>query len=493
MAPLNSGDKSLEIWMSSEGWISFEEAYLTEATEYKLRYEGTEIELRIQGIPILFHKEGGRFFTTLVTPFQSGSVKVFLNGKEYETFIYPDSRKLSEQQFDVMIEEILEESNSCFQLSGLEREVSVSGKSRGASWTQWIYIERSMQPLRQIFDRIEKQPFSRLVKLPNVQKRERVQRVAHTTLNWLDKRGYGETIPLNVETTKTFETVDVYENQVLKKQLFDLTTLLRTYMKVERADISKKAETFHSLIRRWINSPFLQEVSMHQGTYSITQKFRKHPIYRQWYKWFEQLYKHDREGIGFDYPVAMKDTFQLYEMWCFMKIVGILRELNLVEETKGLYKTTESGIFIDLAQNKESRIRLRDGKSLYFQRNYRYNSKEFYTYTQRMIPDIVLECEKEIIVFDPKYRVPGNLGTALGEMHKYRDGIVHRETGGRAVREVYILTPTSDDSVEAMRYFQEGYHDRYRMGALQMVPGAGNKEMHQKILSMVNNLKEDTE
>jgi PD-(D/E)XK nuclease superfamily/Domain of unknown function (DUF2357) len=485
MVPLNSGDRLLEVWMSPEGWIPFETAFLTEAREYKLRYEGTEIDLRIQGIPIPFHREGELLFTSLVTPFQSGSVQIYLNGQEYQTFIYPDSRKLSEQQFDVMIEEILEESNSCFQISGLEREVSVSGKSRGASWTQWIYIERSMHRLRQIFARIEKQPFSGLVKLPIVQKRERIQRVAHTTLHWLDKRGYAGNIPLNVETTNTFETVDVYENQVLKKQLFDLKILLRTYMNVERVEVSKKAATFHSLIRRWINSPFLREVSMHQGTYPITQKFRKHPIYRQWYKWFEQLYKHDREGIGFDYPIAMKDTFELYEMWCFMRIVRILRELNQVEETRGLYKTTESGIFIDLAQNKESKIRLRDGKSLYFQRNYQYNSKEFYTYTQRMIPDIVLESGNEIIIFDPKYRVTGNLGTALGEMHKYRDGIVHRETGERAVREVYILTPTSDDSVETMRYFQEGFHESYKMGAIQMIPGVESDRL-EKLICEIN-------
>jgi hypothetical protein len=489
MVQPSSGDK-LEVWMSSEGWIPFQEAFLTEATEYRLRYEGTAIDLRIQGIPIPFHREVDLLFTSFLTPFQSGLVHIYLNGLEYQTFIYPDSRKLSQQQFDVMIEEILEESNSCFQLSGLEREVSVSGKSRGVSWTQWIYIERSMQKLRQIFARIEKQPFSRLVKLPLVQKRERVQRVAHMTLHWLDKRGYGKSIPLNLETTKTFETLDVYENQVLKKQLFDLRTLLKTYMTVDRVEVSKKAAKFHTLIRRWMNSPFLQEVSMHQGTYSITQKFRKHPIYRQWYKWFEQLYKHDREGIGIDYPIAMKDTFELYEMWCFMRIVRVLRKLNLVEETRGLYKTTERGIFIDLAQNKESRIRLRDGKSLYFQRNYQYNSKEFYTYTQRMIPDIVLECGKEIIVFDPKYRVPGNLGTALGEMHKYRDGIVHRKTGERAVREVYILTPTSDDSVEAMRYFQEGYHESYKMGAIQMVPGIESEHLEKKLLAKLTGKSE---
>ncbi|MDX8360951.1 DUF2357 domain-containing protein [Cytobacillus sp. IB215316] len=483
MVLLSSGGK-LEVRTYSEGWMPFNEVLFTEATEYKLRYEGDQIDLRIQGVPVPFHREGNVFFSSFMTPFQSGSVQIFINEQQYETFIYPDSRKMNEQQYDLMIEEILEESNSCFQLSGLDRKVNTSGRSRGASWTQWIYIERSFQQLRQIFVHIEKQPFRRLVKLPIIQKREKVQRVGQTTLHWLDKKGYGNNIPLNVETTKTFETLDVYENQVLKKQLFNLSTLLSTYINLGRVEVTKKAEKYQSIIRRWLNSPFLKEVTMHQGSYSITQKFRKHPVYRQWYQWFEKLFNHEREGIGFDYPVAMKDTFALYEMWCFMKIVGILRDLNFIEGTSGLYKTKESGIFLDLAENKESRINLKGGKALYFQRNYQFNSREFYTFTQRMIPDIVLECGNEMIVFDPKYRVPGNIGTALGEMHKYRDGIIHRDSGERAVREVYILTPTNEGSVETMRYFQESYYNSYAMGAIQMVPGIECEQLKNKLLAI---------
>ncbi|MCA1054295.1 restriction endonuclease-like protein [Rossellomorea aquimaris] len=467
----------MEIWVYSSGWVPFQEAYLIEGTEYKLRYKGEGIDLRVQGMPIPFYKEGDTFLSQLMTPFQSGSIQVYLNGNEFDTYIHPDSRKMTEQQFDVMIEDILNESNSCFQLSGLERGVNASGRKRGASWTQWMYIERSFHELRQIFDRIEKQPFRRLVKLPINQRREKVQRVEQATLHWLDKRGYGDDVPLNVETTKTFESLDVYENQVLKKQLFDLSNLLRIYAIVERVDVSRKAAALQRIVIRWMNSPFLKEVSMHQGVYSITQKFRKHPIYRKWYQWFEQLFSHDQEGIGFDYPIAMKDTFELYEMWCFMKIVKVLREKNLIGDSKGLYKTTENGLFLDLAQNHESKINLRGGMKLYFQRNYQYNSKEFHTYTQRMIPDIVLEMGNEIIVFDPKYRVPGNLGTALGEMHKYRDGIVHRETGEKAVREVYILTPTSEESAEGMRFFQGEFQEAYKMGAIQMVPGVESGQL----------------
>jgi hypothetical protein len=83
----------------------------------------------------------------------------------------------------------------------------------------------------------------------------------------------------------------------------------------------------------------------------------------------------------------------------------------------------------------------------------------------------------------PKYRVPGNLGTALGEMHKYRDGIVHRDTGRKAVAEVYILTPTKTEQTDGLRFFQEDFHRAYQMEAVQMVPGEESEELRRKILS----------
>lgn len=187
--------------------------------------------------------------------------------------------------------------------------------------------------------------------------------------------------------------------------------------------------------------------------------------------------------IGLSYPIALKDTFFLYEMWCYMQIVKILRESNLIKDTSNLFKTTRDGMFLNLAENNQSSIRLLNGMTLYFQRSYQYNSKAFHTYTQRMIPDIVLEGKDFIIVFDPKYRVPGNIGTALGEMHKYRDGIIHRESGEKAVKEVCILTPTSDDQADSMRYFDVEFAEKYGMGALQMVPGSQNSELKQLVLT----------
>jgi hypothetical protein len=483
MEPLSSGDNNLEIWDAGQGWIHITDAYLTEAAEYKLRYIGDQVDVRIHGVPLPFYKQEDTFFATMLTPFQSGTLRISLNGLEFESYIYPDQRKLTEEQYNLMIEEILEEAAICFQLCALEIKVNASGRNRNLSWTQWSYIERSFQQLRQIFSKIESQPIRRLQKQPTIMKREKVQRAEQVTLAWLDRKGHGREIPTHVETVKTYETRDIYENQVLKQQVLDLYRLLRKYEAAEIDSVTVKAKRYKAILQHWMNSPFLTEINENKGPYKITQTFRKHPVYRIWYEWFDKLYKHNKEGIGLSYPIALKDTFFLYEMWCYMQIVKIMRESNLIEDTSKLFKTTRNGLFLNLAENNQSSVHLLNGMTLYFQRSYQYNSKTFHTYTQRMIPDIVLEGKDRIIVFDPKYRIPGNIGTALGEMHKYRDGIVHRETGEKAVKEVYILTPTSDGQADSMRYFDVEFREKYRIGAVKMVPGDKIGDLKQIVLS----------
>ncbi|RWZ54619.1 DUF2357 domain-containing protein [Halobacillus fulvus] len=481
MALLNSGDSRLELKEAELGWIPFSKAYLTEATEYQLRFKGEHPDIRMQDVPMPFYKRDSFHYATFLTPFQAGTLNVQVNGEQHDAFVYPDSRKLTAEQFDLMVEEILQEANICFQLSGLETGVDSSGRSRDVSWTQWAYIDRSFHQLRQVFTKISAQPFRRLEKQPLMMKRDKVRRVSHSTMTWLDRKGYGTDIPPHVYTEKTFETTDVYENRIVKKQAIDLLMLLGRYETVERVEIARQAKAYRSVLKRWLNGAFLDGISSHRGSYTVTQKFRKHPVYRLWYQWFDRLYKHAQEGVGFEYPIALKDTFELYEMWCFMKIIRYLRELGYLKNPAQIFRITKEGLFLNLAENKESRIDLRGGMTLYFQRVYQANTKEFHTYTQRMIPDIVLEGEDSIIVFDPKYRVPGNLGTALGEMHKYRDGILHRETGKRAVKEVYILTPTLEEDAAVMRYFEESFHKKYGMGAVQMVAGAHNDSIRKTL------------
>lgn len=264
------------------------------------------MDFRIQEIPLPFYQEQNCFYSVFITPFQFGTLKIFINGQAYETYIYPDDRKLTEDQFNVMLEEILEEANSCFQLSGLETHVNASGRNRDITCTQWSYIDQSFTQLKQLFSKIEKQPFRGIEKLLMMMKRERVKHSKQVTLRWLDVKGHGGDIPSNVQNEKIFETVNLYVNQVLKQQLHDLSRLLRKYESVELEAVAQKSSKYRAVVERWLNSPFITGITANKGPYTITQKFRKHPVYRIWYQWFDMLYNHNREGIGFDYPISLK-------------------------------------------------------------------------------------------------------------------------------------------------------------------------------------------
>ncbi|WP_397339446.1 nuclease domain-containing protein [Paenibacillus amylolyticus] len=112
---------------------------------------------------------------------------------------------------------------------------------------------------------------------------------------------------------------------------------------------------------------------------------------------------------------------------------------------------------------------------LSYQRGFHNKSPHFYTFTQQMIPDIVLQTGDQLYILDPKYRIASNLGTALGEMHKYRDGILLSRNDERSVQTVLILTPVKNDE---LNYFTSDYHDRYKMGAIALTPGGDMSLLH---------------
>jgi predicted component of viral defense system (DUF524 family) len=134
-------------------------------------------------------------------------------------------------------------------------------------------------------------------------------------------------------------------------------------------------------------------------------------------------------------------------MWVFMKLIKILRERNQIEDTAELYCQTTDGLFISLSENKESNVTLKNQGKVTYQKVIQKNSAgEYYSYTQRMIPDITIELQGKLYILDPKYRVDSNIPNALAEMHKYRDGILRKVDDSRAVEEVYIVVPAKGDT-----------------------------------------------
>ena len=470
MEQLNIGDK-LKVKSRSGDWVPIEKVYFREATEYEWRYscEQTQhLDIRMNNFPLPYSIKDNEFNGMFITPFQVGNITFIINSESLNSYIYPDSRKMTEHQYQQMLKEILDEAALCFELSGFSQSIDMSGLTREISWPQWNYIQTEFKKLERIVGKILDKPHRFLKNQNELVLKEKVKSITVGTERWLEKEMKFESmtrLPSYINVSKRVETFNTYENQYMKRNIQQLGWLLDVYQK----EINVSVNHYKSKINYWLHRTFLKDVRVTEKSTSITQVMKKHPQYRQMKTWFDELYQFKDYKIGFDYQIPLKETFALYEMWCYMKILKYLRLQGLVENTNDLYKISKSSIFLDLATNKESRVQLKKGANLYFQRIYQSNTKKFYTYSHRMIPDIVIEFETQLYVFDPKYRVPGNLSMALGEMHKYRDGILHKESGKHAVKEVYILTP---EKGEGKDFFDEKYHKNYNMGAIEVKVGS---------------------
>ncbi|OEF99128.1 hypothetical protein BHF71_10155 [Vulcanibacillus modesticaldus] len=488
---------NIEVWDNETlSWTPIEDMYLKEGTQYRWRSSiRGDFILLMQQIPIMMTRTSEWWEGVLDTPFESGIVTFTIyQGNErfdIEQYIYPDSRKITNEQYEVMLQDILSEAKVLFKTEGLKRNVSASGRKREVTWLQWNYIERTMSQLRNIFLRIEANSLRFLNKNHELLKREQVKIVNNQLISWVVRHGeaYGgnpNRFPEYMLANRNIETFDLYENKVILRQVIELETIIKKFYESEYEEFKPIASKYLDWLYKWRNAEFLKGLSPFKGTIRISQVFRKHPLYRVWYQWYQKLYEFKDLNFDVQYKIPLKETHQLYEVWVYIQIIIILKELGLIEDSFRILTQVKDTFFLKLSENKKSTIQLKNGAKLSYQRKFQSNTYPFKTYTHAMIPDIVIEYNQKIYILDPKYRIPSNLSIALGEMHKYRDGIIHSETNERVVEQVYIVTPKRSILPENKDFFTEKYRDFYKMGAFSLSPGEDNWELKDWLSSIFN-------
>lgn len=492
MVQPSSGD-SLEFLCPDTGiWTPIEKMRFEEAKTYRWRTTcHAPFRFLLNGMPLPMVSTDYGWEGEWAAPFQSGMLEFTIEQVKrvtVETFLYSDKRKLTEDDFGQMISDILTEAAACFQHCGVQSKFDNSGFVRKISMAQWDYIDRTFYRLQRTFKEIQAEPLRRLRTTDQWIRRENVKHVTPALLAWSERHsGYGMSpeipVPELIWSGVREDTFNVYENQVLLRQLHELQRLLREYQTAAVDAIRLKAEHYLDRIHYWLRSSFLHQIQPHVGPIVVSQAFRKHPIYRNWFSWFHQLYQFKEYSIGFKNSIPLKDTYHLYEIWVFMRMVKILREKEALLDPSELFSLEQDGLVLNLSEKKESRVKLVGGATLAYQRWFTSATQDFVTYTHGMKPDIVLESEGKLYIFDPKYRLDHNLPMALGEMHKYRDGIVSKADSSRVVEEVYIITPAPGE--ENVHLFGDEYRQRYRMGAYCLKPGGTVQELEDKLASVL--------
>ncbi|MDG0792051.1 restriction endonuclease-like protein [Cohnella ginsengisoli] len=498
MAQPSSGDDLEFLCPDTHVWTQLEDIRLEEAKVYRWRSTySLPFRLLINGMPLPMSKTAYGWEGEWGSPFQSGQVTFIIEQTERRAlpaFIYSDNRKLTESEYERMIADILEEAAACYAHQGARLGFDGDGIARRISLAQWDYIDRSFHRLQRIFRDIQSKPLRRLKRTEQWIRRENVKHVTPGLLAWSERHAGGgmtEEIPVPelIWDGIRKDDCDVYENRVLRRQLQELSGFLRQYRALEMEGVSDKAALYDDRIAYWLRSPFLYQVRSHEGPIVISQAFRKHPSYRLWFDWFNRLLWFNTFKVGMKNAIPLKNTYELYEIWVFMKMVGWLRQAGCLQDASELFLLEQDRLVLNLSKKKESRIHLLGGATLAYQREFKRSSENYVTYTHAMYPDIVLESDDKLYVFDPKYRLDHNLPMALGEMHKYRDGIIRVTDGTRAVEEAFIVTPA--EGVDSSRLFEEDYRDRHRMGAFRLRPGLEESVMKKRLLSLsaTNNLR----
>ena len=208
-------------------------------------------------------------------------------------------------------------------------------------------------------------------------------------------------------------TYDTNENRFVKfilkatiRKLEDFITRYKKSVKNPEETVLLETDRMINKVRSILNNSFLRGVSEYTAAQSMSLVFGMAPGYRELYKYYLML----QRGLsihGDFFRISVKDTAQLYEYWCFIKLFTLLKnQYQLV--SPDIIKIDNSGITVTLVKGKRSKARFINPKTGELI-TLIYNPGETKTQTVNQKPDNVLELEKKGTEVSYKYVLMQNI------------------------------------------------------------------------------------
>lgn len=297
-------------------------------------------------------------------------------------------------------------------------------------------------------------------------------------------------------------TYNTPENRFLKHVLLTVqkryATLSARVLQQEENTLSdsKKEEitTTRNELTRLSRHPFFRTVGPFDGIRQESLVLQKDILYSRLFRIFTILQKSFSLNDGL-YRMETKDIATLYEIWCFIQVEKVVKELTGITPEQQS-RTEMSGLFAyRLGKGEHSKIIFKQDDVTLAELVYNPRHSEqddvkgignLESKTVPQKPDIVLQLTKDDLqqgmkltyLFDAKYRLEKD-GTqdvppddAINQMHRYRDAIYYhnRHTNEQLKKEIiggYILFPGKMDDTSRFRRSV----DEVNIGAFPMRPG----------------------
>ena len=297
-------------------------------------------------------------------------------------------------------------------------------------------------------------------------------------------------IPSKVIEIQKRTTTNIFENRYVKYMILNIIKRLKYIEKSIRKNYNDN-NSWVSFIHAKINvlNKHLQEnfkdVDDLKEKKSMTLVFQMAPGYKDMYKKYILLNK--GLDIGKDlYKITPKKIYKLYEVWCYLKLHNILKDLGYEVCEYNIAKFTDNGLYFSLLQNEEAKMIYKSSNSkleLWYNKSY----GSLPTTNQR--PDTVLcirnisdNNDERMYIFDAKYRVSidakgqaGPMEDDINVMHRYRDSIVGELNNEMQFKYktfgAYVMFPYIDEKKFIAHKFYKSI-EKVNIGAFPMLPGS---------------------
>jgi len=456
--------------------------------------------------------------------FHAGTVEAELrlpgsNPRRFEIVTDPDLRKLTREDFDVMVREILEDTFALFSLGSFRRSIARGSGTRPPAIARLEFLRSRIDELEAVISAIVRNPrrmlradetlvpYHRATRAtgPEILKSFRTGKVraeeSGPSRLPASLKGF---LPELIRIRQRRSSLDLPEHRQMGACLRAWAAwLLAVAETLVRNDPDADVETRQQrsgwtarckrLARRLAHmageAPF-SEAGDATPRLMLSAVFRNDPAYRRFFRLFQDMNLGIAAIFGDFLNMPLARTFELYELWCFLRLVRAATEEFGSEglQTGDLFITDAAG-GLTVAAGAVC-VPVAGGWKLCFQKQYR----EFWiesggrgSFSREMTPDVAVMQEApatgtgRLFILDAKYRIEEGLNAALSSIHTYRDALV-RELEDGAVKGIvsaaYLLTPHVPeiragyrDTPLPGRLFHPEYRSSFRFGAVTMRPG----------------------
>ena len=471
--------------------------------------------------------------------FHAGMVEAVLHvpgiGKRrFEVTTDPDLRKLTRDDFDAMVREVLEDTFALFSLSAFRKGIARQPGNRPPPLARLEFLRSRVDaittaveaiaraPRRYLRARDISVPVHRVTRAtgPEIVKsfRSGAIRTETVTPSRLPAALKGH-LPAHITLRLSRNSVDIPEHRQIKACLQSWAAWLGGVAELlAKADATDDAEIVTTagswavrarrLARRLTDvaaAGFMADVGEGPALLRMSSLFRNDPVYQHFYRLWQDMNLGLAGLFGDFLQMPLARTYELYELWCFLRLLrAAVEEYGATSVDMSKLFVSDAGGGVTIAAGAIT-LPIGGDRVLCFQRQYREywieDSGEG-SFSRTMIPDIVLAGrildgpERRVIVLDAKYRINDGLNDALNSIHTYRDALVQEVASGRTegiVTAAYLLTPHLPAGLQADfkdtplpgRLFHPEYREKFRFGAVTLRPGVSGEELRTCLRTIV--------